>query len=82
MGRDSRKRSNLKKSIFSYGIIQNMQNLLGKMTKIGRSTDEIHLSVFCFLVLYDYLYQLAPLNIKEIFSFDMIYFPVTGKSIS
>lgn len=37
---------------------------------------------FCFLVLYDYLYQLAPLNIKEIFSFDMIYFPVTGKSIS
>ena len=37
---------------------------------------------FLFLVLYDYLYQLAPLNIKEIFSFDMIYFPVTGKSIS
>ena len=26
----------LKKSIFSYGIIQNMQNLLGRMTKIGR----------------------------------------------
>ena len=29
------KKSNLKKSIFGYGIIQNMQNLLGRMTKIG-----------------------------------------------
>lgn len=37
---------------------------------------------FVSLCYYDYLYQLAPLNIKEIFSFDMIYFPVTGKSIS
>ena len=82
------KRSNLKKSIFSYGIIQNMQNLLGRMTKIGRilKTADLRMkyisSVFCFLVLYDLLISACTLNIKKYFSFDMIYFPVTGKSIS